>query len=273
MLAGIARRIIETCGHQFADRPDMIRNSECHSWRLANGFMHAAKIIMRDVQTNGSNMMIQLLAETIRQSRVKSSGFRTQIYAARTFGILEGEGGRHRLSDLGRAIVDPNRVREARVRAFLSVPLYKALFDNHRGGVIPPAAALERVIVGLGVAEKQKERARQVFERAADQAGFFEHGKNRLVMPGVASGIENPPSPPPKPENGGNDGDGGGGKLDLDPLLIELLKKIPATDAGWPAPQRIRWFRTFAMNVSQIYDDDNSPVEIEIKIVKVSQNK
>jgi len=69
MLAGIARRIIETCGHQFADRPDMIRNSECHSWRLANGFMHAAKIIMRDVQTNGSNMMIQLLAETIRQSR------------------------------------------------------------------------------------------------------------------------------------------------------------------------------------------------------------
>ena len=27
-----------------------------------------------------------------------------------------------------------------------------------------------------------------MFERSAEQAGFFEHGKNKLVMPGVASG-------------------------------------------------------------------------------------
>lgn len=75
-----------------------------------------------------------------------------------------------------------------------------------------------------------------------------------------------------KNNSGGDGGDGGGGeKLDLDPLLIELLKKIPATDAGWPAPQRIRWFRTFAMNVSQIYDDDNSPVEIEYALVTGEQ--
>jgi len=43
-------------------------------------------------------------------------------------------------------------------------------------------------LVGLGVSEKQKGRARQVFERSAEQAGVFEHGKNKLVMPGVASG-------------------------------------------------------------------------------------
>lgn len=105
------------------------------------------------------------------------------------FGVLEGEGSRHRLSQLGHAIVDPNRAREARARAFLTVPLYRAIFDGHRGGVIPPAAALEREMVGLGVAEKQKDRARQVFERSADQAGYFEHGRNRLVMPGIAAGV------------------------------------------------------------------------------------
>jgi hypothetical protein len=55
-------------------------------------------------------------------------------------------------------------------------------------GVLPPAAALSRDIVALGVSEKQKDRARLIFERSADQAGFFEHGKQRLVMPGVASG-------------------------------------------------------------------------------------
>jgi hypothetical protein len=41
-------------------------------------------------------------------------------------------------------------------------------------------------MVALGVAEKTKDRARQLFERSAEHAGFFAHGRNRLVMPGVA---------------------------------------------------------------------------------------
>jgi hypothetical protein len=33
-------------------------------------------------------------------------------------------------------------------------------------------------------------------------------------------------------------------------------------------PARVRWFRTFAMNVSQIYDGDGEPVEMKIEIEK-----
>jgi hypothetical protein len=69
MLARIARCIIETCGHQFADSPHMIRDPERHSGSLANSLMHATKIIMRDVQANGGDVMIKFLAETIRQPR------------------------------------------------------------------------------------------------------------------------------------------------------------------------------------------------------------
>ena len=47
----------------------LIRNPERHSWRFADGLMYAAKIIMRDVQTNGSDVMIEFFAETARQSR------------------------------------------------------------------------------------------------------------------------------------------------------------------------------------------------------------
>ncbi len=60
----------------------------------------------------------------------------------------------------------------------------------------------------------------------------------------------------------------GTGELDLNPLLIALLKKIPAPENGWPGPARVRWFRTFAMNVSQIYDGDGEPVEMKIEIEK-----
>jgi hypothetical protein len=46
-----------------------------------------------------------------------------------------------------------------------------------------------------------------------------------------------------------------------------LLKKIPDTNKGWPGPNRVRWFRMFAMNVSQIYDaDDGEPVEMKIDL-------
>ncbi|WP_426419219.1 hypothetical protein [Bradyrhizobium genosp. A] len=48
-------------------------------------------------------------------------------------------------------------------------------------------------------------------------------------------------------------------------MLIALLKKIP-TSGEWPAAQRVRWFRTFAMNVSQIYDVDSDPVEMKIEL-------
>jgi len=72
------------------------------------------------------------------------------------------------------------------------------MYDKFKNGVLPPAAALERDIVELGVAEKQKDRARQVFERSAEQGGFFEHGKNRLVMPAVAVREPPPVVDPPK---------------------------------------------------------------------------
>ena len=64
---------------------------------------------------------------------------------------------------------------------------------------------------------------------------------------------------------GGSGGDGTG-ELGLDPLLIALLKKVPTPDNGWPGPNRVRWFRTFAMNVSQIYDGDGEPVELKIEL-------
>jgi len=119
-----------------------------------------------------------------------------------------------------------------------------------RAASCPPAAALERDIIGLGVAEKQTGRARQVFERSAEQANYFEHGKNRLVMPAVAVRQTPPENPEDKNKNGGGGGGGDDGltELGLDPLLIALLKKIP-TSGEWPAQQRLRWFRTFAMNV------------------------
>jgi hypothetical protein len=202
---------------------------------------------------------------------IKSSGFRVQIAASRLFGLIESDNAdSYRLTSLGRQLADPHSSRKAKVEAFLSVPLFDAIYKNHKDGVLPPVTALEREIVGLGVSEKQKERARQVFERSALQTGFFEHGKNRLVTPALRT-VDPPPAASPDVGEGSgnrsasNGSSGGDGEFSvLDPLLLALLRKIPSLDEGWPREKRVRWFKTFAMNVSQVYDSDDEPVEITI---------
>lgn len=186
----------------------------------------------------------------------KSSGYRVQLSAARMFGLIESTSGHHRLAEGGRMIVDAQRQREARARAFLNVPLYKAIFEQHKGTALPPAAALEREITGLGVAEKQTSRARQVFERSADQAGFFEHGKDRLVMPGFATQVAQPPTPEPEHGGGNGGGAGGGGKqFDVDPIIRGLLERLPPSGDVWPDADRKLWLQLLEGSFKLIYKD------------------
>lgn len=212
------------------------------------------------------------LAPWMNQSP-KSSSFRTQLAAARLFGLIESDNAEsYRLTSLGTRVVDPAQVRVARAESFLKVPLFAALFEKYKGTVTPPSAALEREIAALGVSEKQKARARQVFESSAEQTGFREQGANRLVLPAV---VVPPPSQHQETAHPRNAGNSGGGHahgahvdLDLDPLLIALLQKIPPQGEAWPADRRLRWFRTFAMNVSQVYDLEEDPVEISLSLIR-----
>jgi hypothetical protein len=187
----------------------------------------------------------------------KSSTFRVQVYAARTFGLLELIDNSHRLTELGHAIVDPKQARSARVRAFLQVPLFKSIYENHRSGVLPPGPALEREIAQLGVSEKQKSRARVVFEKSAEQSGFFEHGKNRLVMPGVTPDA----TPTGRRTENTNASRNGGGSGPEDPLIQALIQKLPHS-GPWTADERVNWLKLLTMAFQIAYGHCE---EIEVK--------
>jgi len=70
--------------------------------------------------------------------------------------------------------------------AFLNVELFQALYDQNKGHPLPPLPAIERQIEGLGVSPKQKERARQTFNKSAIFAGFIDAASGRFIKPGVA---------------------------------------------------------------------------------------
>jgi hypothetical protein len=220
----------------------------------------------------GSSCEIDELAAWMGQTATGGT-FRTRLGAARLFGLIETGQGRATLTQLGRDVID-NSGNEgaARVTAFLNVELFRVMYDQYKGHALPPTPAVERQVEQLGVSPKQKERARQTFMKSAQYAGFIDSATGRFVKPGLAQREESsPPLVQPEADRGGTGGDGTGG-LGLEPLLIALLKKVPSPEKGWPGPARVRWFRTFAMNVSQIYDGDGDPVEMKIELEKEAAN-
>ena len=210
----------------------------------------------------GSACDVKQLASWMNQSP-KGGTFRSILAAARLFGLVETQtGGQVLLTSLGQNALDDTRSPQALADAFLAVELHAAMYRQYEGNALPPAAAIERQLESLGVPPKQKVRARQTFTKSAQFAGFIDPPTGRFIRPATstASSLE-----PPK-RSGGGGGDGEDGGLNLDPLLVALLRKIPPVGEDWPRAHRVRWFRTFAMNVSQIYDTGDEVVDLVIKV-------
>lgn len=208
----------------------------------------------------GTECEVKQLASWMNQS-ANSSTFRSTLAAAKSFGLVETQhAGRVSITKLGQDAVNDATGAKARADAFLNVPLHAAMYGQYEGSSLPPSAAIERHLETLGVPPKQKVRARQTFTKSADFAGFIDPSTGRFIKPATA-----PFTPPLEPPKGSREGMGNEG-LNLDPLLMALLRKIPAAGQEWPKELRARWFRTFAMNVSQIYDTDAEVVDLVIKI-------
>jgi hypothetical protein len=116
---------------------------------------------------------------------------------------------------------------------------------------------------------KAKTGRRLVFERSAEGAGFFEHGKQRLVMPGVAYQPEAPGengSERPEPESGGG---GEPPSSKLHPFIQGLLQTLPKTETEWAVSARVKWLQTAANIFDLIYKGDGG-IKIEMAMAQRS---
>lgn len=196
-----------------------------------------------------------------------SSGFRSRLATARLFGLIDTDrGGGVRLSASGEAIVDPTRERAAKAKAFLNVPLYREMHRIYLGKMLPQSpSAIERQMADLGVAQKQTGRARQAFERSAHSAGFFEMGRDRLIMPaGIDDASGNQGAESRKP--GGSGGGGGGGDVPnhLHLMVKGLLQKLPEPDTPWALADQVKWLQTAAHMFGLLYQSDGR-IKIEVE--------
>jgi hypothetical protein len=196
-----------------------------------------------------------------------SGNFVLKVGAARIFGLVSYNAQKYELTDLGFEITekDDKRQKAARAKAFLTVPLYKRVYDDFKGRQLPPRLGLEQAFVRYGVSSKQKEAARQAFEKSANQAGFFAAGQDRLVEP-IIGGTPPPPergrsivdeidftdennppalAPSARPKTNG-----------LHPFIQGLLDTLPPPQTAWTVEGRAKWLQAAANIFDLIYTGD-----------------
>lgn len=205
----------------------------------------------------GSACEIDQLAGAFKQTP-RSGAFRTRIAAAVSFGLVTSRKNRVALTQLGHQAAAGSE--KALVDAFLSVELYKRLYDQYRGVTLPADPGLTAEIRNLGVLDTQADRARQIMQRSAETAGFFRAGKDRLVVPplGTVGGGETPPAKPPL------DPSGGGQNMAENPLLQGLWSMLPS-GSEFPAEKREQWFKALAVNLDLVYASGDEVVVVEVK--------
>jgi hypothetical protein len=142
------------------------------------------------------------------------------------------------------------------VTAFLSVPLYERVYGDYKSGMLPQDAGLEAKMSELGVTANQVPRARQIFMRAADQAGFFNESRNRLVLPSLVTlGDVTAASPPVAPQHDEQEYVKEERAALANPLLSALLGMLPAEGQAFSAKERRRFFRALAVNLDVVYGE------------------
>ncbi len=203
--------------------------------------------------------------------------FGLRLATAKMFGFITTEKKTVSLTDKGQRVVDPATEKAARAESFLAVPLYEKLYEDYQGQLLPGNDGLEAHIVKAGVAPKQKDKARQVFQRSAKQAGYFSISSNRLVAPQFKQGGTDLPAEGDQGDSGGN---GRGGTQppppppkgpELPPHVQLLIGKLPQEgETVWGMTGRKKWLEAALKIFDLIYETD--PGDNDELVISLKQN-
>jgi hypothetical protein len=235
----------------------------------------AAVDLAQRIHTNaGSSCDDEEIAAWLDMS-VHGGTFRSRRSSAGMFGLIEASGRRLTLTQLGLRINDDSD-RAARVEAFLKPELFARMYEQWRGQALPPPAAIERQMGELGVPPKQKTRARQVFQKSAQFAGFIDASSGRFVRPSGGAPERHAPSPDRVDGGGGKaggEGGGGGDEPPRHPLIEGLFQSLPPDGDPMTTEEAADWLQAAAYNLRFAYkfsgrikvaieDQGSSPIPI-----------
>jgi hypothetical protein len=199
---------------------------------------------------------------------IDSNALRIRINTTwRQYGLIVVNGDRISLSDLGKAVLQPATERQARVEAFLRVPIYKDIFNKFRGETLPASKVLEQVMEDMGVAPKQSARARQILMRSAKQAGLFEDSDFSLAIPRGVEIVEDRVS---EPQSGSTNSPAEVTTTHSkrEPIFEALWGMVPPSGAEWSIEARAKWLNMLSNALDMSLTAPDNTIEVCVSVVK-----
>jgi hypothetical protein len=225
------------------------------------------------LQSGGVALSRDQLAGAMNQS-VGSGSFVTKVATARQFGLIIANNSKYELTNIGFEILDSDTARQksARAAAFLSVPLYRKVYDEFRGKQLPPRPlGLEQAFVRFGVSTKQKTNARLAFDKSANQAGFFPNGPDRLIEPIIGISNRSLDTRPVATDEADFPEDGLAVVKKREPEASEhhpfiqgLLDTLPEPQTNWAIEGRAKWLQA-AANIFDLIYKGSGQIDIHAK--------
>lgn len=223
-------------------------------------------------KTGGGACSPEQLAPWLGYKSIGSGTYLTRVSAAnKHFGLVEISDDRIIITERARKILSPVLPEDAvnaKIDAFLGVPLFSRVFEQFRGNSLPPEVGLKNLFLNTyKILPDRVSQAVRVFLNSAEQAGFFSTtgDRSRLVKPNVKTSPDAPPSTaqneqPSAPEKqksgGGSSGDGPPG---VHSAIVGLLRELPAPGTPWSGQKKQRFLDAFKATVDFIYPEENAP--------------
>jgi hypothetical protein len=241
---------------------------------------HSVAVAATIYTQGGGACDLAQLAALLKYSGVQNGGFRSRVAAAKTFGLVEQEGDRLRVSDRGKKVVAPVSDADrgqALVDAFLAVELFRKVYEEYRLTTLPPDVGLRNLLKDtFRVVPDRVVPTVKVMLDSADYAGLFSTTGNRtrLILPLGNSAAR--PEPPPREAHaspvvdadraprrnggGGGGGPGGPGLPEIHPALMGLLRELPPPGTPLSSKRRGEFIGAFTATVGFIYPNEEAGV-------------
>ncbi len=175
-------------------------------------------------EQGGGRATNEQLAAYLRYKSANNGAYLELVASSRAYGLIASEGGQLVLTERAQSIlmpIYPETARSAMVDAFLAVPLFKAVYEEHRGREIPPEFGLKNLLrTHYGILPGRVHKAYRALMESAEQAGFFEvkGSRTQLIIPNIQAPRRTTDRDPYKGEltqdranTSTNEGSGGGG--------------------------------------------------------------
>lgn len=126
------------------------------------------------VYSNGS------IAQALGMSE-KTNSFRSKISTLRQYGLISGNQGTFKLTEISNEYLYPTQdeqKKQAKLKAFLGVPLYKKLIEKYENQVLPSIDKLANVLLGkeFGLTKGTKDSAADNFLKSLEQLDLVVNG-------------------------------------------------------------------------------------------------